>query len=87
VTDYGDSALIPYLKPAPTTTFAAFFPHRPHLSRRLAASRLPAPQARTSSTPLKVRAAPQSPHSIFTEQPKRTTSDAVWTCLVDISRR
>ena len=66
---------------------ACLVPHRPHLSRALAASSLPAPHACTSSSPFSVRADPQSPHSIRTLAPKRTRSAPVWICLVDIGNR
>ena len=66
---------------------ACFPPHRPHFIRARAAARLPAPHAPTSSTPLNVRADPQSPHSIRTLARKRTRSAPVWMCLVDIPHR
>ena len=66
---------------------ACLVPHRPHLSRALAAFSLPAPHACTSSSPFSVRADPQSPHSIRTLAPKRTRSAAVRICLVDMVDR
>jgi hypothetical protein len=67
-----------------TTTLAAFFPHRPHLSRRLAASGLLPPATITQSMAANVLDDPQSLQSTFTLQPNRRTSPPVRTCLVDI---
>lgn len=70
-----------------TASLAAFPPHRPHFILARAASSGPAPQAPTNSTPLIVRADPQSPHSMRTLARKRTRSAPVWMCLVDIPHR
>lgn len=67
-------------------SFAAFCPHRAHLSRFARLSSEPAPPIRAAPGPSSVLADPHSPHSMRKLHLNLTRSETVRTCLVDMKR-
>ena len=65
-------------------SFASRIPHSEHFMRGWMALSGPAPNALAASYPPKVRQLPHAMHSTLRDALKRTRSEAVRMCLVDI---
>ena len=65
-------------------SFASLAPQSEHFMRDRIALREPAPHALATSNPPKVKLLPHAVHSTLSDALKRTRSEAVRMCLVDI---